>query len=81
MRKISPSMRGIDLGEAKMDKADRYRVRAQEMRKIADGLPDSKERTTLLDVAREYEELSLESAKGQGKRPNGAEQKPDRNSS
>ena len=51
-------MRGIEVQD-QMDKADHYRVRAQEMRKIAEGLFDHKERKTLMDIALEYEELSL----------------------
>ena len=63
-----------------------YRLRAEEMRKIAAGLYDRKERKTLMDIALEYEELSLKRdvndghlklANGSRKRPNGAAQKPD----
>jgi hypothetical protein len=73
-----------------MDKADHYRARAQEMRKIAEGLFDHKERKTLMDIAHEYEELSLrrdvcdgylELANGPRKRPNGADHKSRGNSS
>jgi hypothetical protein len=69
---------------------DNYRVRAQEMRKIAEGLYDPAERKTLLEIAREYERLSLTlgvshefagMAKGPGKDPNGTEEEPNRNSS
>jgi DNA-directed RNA polymerase subunit K/omega len=59
-------------------------VRAREMRKIAEGLFDHEERKTLMDVALEYEELSLrrdvsgenlELANRPRKRPNGADHK------
>lgn len=72
-----------------MDKPNHYHLRAEEMRKIAAGLYDHKERKTLMDIALEYEELSLKrdvndghlkSANGSRKRPNGAAQKPDSNS-
>ena len=73
-----------------MDKAKHYRARADEMRTIAEGIFDHKERKTLLEIAQEYEELALgqnmfqgyaDLARGRPKRPNGAEQKPDRDSS
>jgi hypothetical protein len=60
----------------KMDKLNHYRVRAQEIRKIAKGIFDHEERATLLDIAREYEEWPRPP-----KRLNGAERKPSRNSS
>jgi hypothetical protein len=62
---------------------DNYRVRAQQMREIAEGLYDPAERKTLLEIAREYERLSLtlgvshefeDMAKRPGKGPNGTEQ-------
>jgi hypothetical protein len=66
-----------------MDKPNHYRLRAQEMRKIAEGLYDRKERKTLMDIALEYEELSQrrDVKNGSRKRPNGADHKPGRNSS
>jgi hypothetical protein len=51
-------MRGIEV-QNKMDKADHFRLRAQEMREIAEGLFDHKERKRLLDIAHEYENLAL----------------------
>ena len=64
-----------------MDKAKHYRSRAEEMRTIAEGIFDHKERKTLLEIAQEYEELALRgnvsesyahlATEGQ-RRPNGA---------
>ena len=68
-----------------MDKATHYRRRAQEIRTIAEGLFDHKERKTLLDVAHEYDELAqrgdvgeayVKSAARRQSRPNGAGEKP-----
>jgi hypothetical protein len=73
-----------------MDKAKHYRARATEMRTIAEGIFDPKERKQLLDIAHEYAELSLRQdacekylglANGPRKRSNGADHKPGRNSS
>ena len=80
---------GIE-AQDKMDKADHYRVRTQEMRRIAEGIFDPKERKTLMDIALEYEELSLRRDVRDGypemenglppRRPNGADHKSRGNS-
>lgn len=42
-----------------MDKAKLYRGRAGELRRIAKGLYDQNERSVLLEIAHEYENLAL----------------------
>lgn len=38
--------------------AERYRIRAAELRAIAEGLKGESERDLILDVAREYEQMA-----------------------
>ncbi len=68
-----------------MDKAKHYRSRAEEMRTIAEGVFDHKERKTLLEIAQEYDGLALRGNVSEGyvhlategqNRTNGAGEKP-----
>ena len=41
-----------------MGKAERYNERAESMRKIAEGLPDSNSKRMILSIARSYDHLA-----------------------
>ena len=41
-----------------MEKAQRYRERAEDLRNITDGLPESNGKRMLLSLAREYDRLA-----------------------
>ena len=74
----------------KAESAKHYRLRAEEVRAIAEGIFDHIERKTLMQIADEFEELALkveardgplQLANGRQKGAKGAEQKAHRNSS
>ena len=73
----------------KAESAKHYRLRAEEVRAIAEGIFDHIERKTLMQIADEFEEMALKAearegplqlANGRQKRASGADQKSRRNS-